>query len=393
MDETRIPNERQILQSALQRLIHGLPLLKGTETRLVCYLMEPDDNGEDWLLTRMQGPAFTPEPLTLHIPDELFRSFYENHPTPRVLHREEIRETPLLKNFPGIETYRSFFWYPLREEQEWVAHFLFAHPGRHYFNSQRQALLGLAADMYLLTWKHRLCLRSLFHRIQRLYRLEEEVRYRLARDLHDGPAQTLSGLVMEAQYLRRLAQDDPETVLESLNELEDKARKAVNEIRQVLYILRPLALEQGAFREALEQLVARIRSTFPGEVRTEIQEQVLEHLPDEAQRHLFYLAAEALNNAAKHANAQTITLRLCMEDDGHGALEIEDDGLGFDPEQAQELRKLGHYGLLNMEERARFLKGELEIQSRPGQGTRIRVRFPLTLPAPSGEGGTETQPN
>lgn len=375
-----------VLQRALQRITQGLPWLKGTETRLVCYLMEPQPREDEWSLVRLAAPEYPLEPLSLRIPDEAFRFFYEQNTAPRVLSREEVTQTPLLKEIPHVQGFRSFFWLPLRVENEWAGCLLFAHPGRHYFTGPRRALLELAGDLYLLAWQNQLCRESLFAKSQRIYQVEEEVRHRLARDLHDGPAQTLSALVMEAEYLHRIARHDPEAVPDLLVELEHKARKAVNEIRQVLYILRPLALEQGAFRDALEQLVARVHTTFSGRLEVDMDDDVLERIHGEKQRHLFYLIAEALNNAVKHANAQTITLRLKALEPDRALLEIEDDGLGFDTEQAQALRKVGHFGILNMEERAHFLGGEMELQSRPGQGTRIRVVF--ALEPPDGESGS-----
>ena len=369
--------EHLAFQQVLRRLAQVLARFRGVETRLACYLFEPvDPERKKWEISWWQAPDFHPRYFVLHM-DAGEAAFLE-----RLMEAEEVSwvhvaRLPFLQNLVHLERYRSFYWVPVRIADRLLAVLLFVHPGRRYFDAGRRALVETVGDVYALLHQNRMCREALLKTRKRIYQLEDEVRRRLARDLHDGPAQTLSALVMEAQYLHRVVEEqDPQVLREALKELENRAYKAMNEIRQVLYILRPLALEQGSLEEALEQLVTRMRQIFPGELEVDVAPDVLQRLNLEQKRHLFYLVAEALNNAIKHANAQTIRVRLHSEGD-MAVLEVEDDGLGFDPNTLKELRLTGHYGILNMSERAELLGGHLDLESQPGQGTRIRVRFPL----------------
>lgn len=372
---------------ALQEILRRLPVLlagfRGQEQRLACYLLESTHTNarEAWEISLWPAPDFQPRYLAVHLTQEA-TDFILTQEEPRVFSWEEVQQERFFENLPHLERYRSFYWWPVRVGERTLGALLFVHPSRRFFDPERRMVLDMVGEIYTLWRQNQLCQETLVQTQQRIYQVEEEVRRRLARDLHDGPAQTLSALVMEAQYLARLAQHDPEALSEGLEELEQKARKAVNEIRQVLYILRPVALEEGSLQAALEQLLSRLRQTFTGTLRAQVEAQVLEHLTPEQQRHLFYLVAEALNNAVKHANAQNIALRLHQEN-GWVVLEVEDDGLGFDPESLEQLRRAGHYGLLNMEERAQLLGGHLELSSQPGEGTRVRVRFPRPAARPT----------
>ncbi len=385
MHESTSPRyqEHLALQETLRRLPQLLSGFRGLETRIACYLLEATRSNahEDWEISWWPAPDFEPHYLAMHLTQEA-ASFILAQEAPREFTWEQVQREPFFENLPHLERYRSFYWWPVRVGERILGALLFVHPSRRFFDEDRRMVLNMVGDIYALLRQNQLCRETLVHTRQRIYGVEEEVRRRLARDLHDGPAQTLSALVMEAQYLHRLAQHDPEALMEGLQELEEKARKAVNEIRQVLYILRPVALEEGSLKDALEQLLARLRQTFTGELQAELDPEVLERLSPEQQRHLFYLVAEALNNAVKHANAQQIVLRLYRED--HWAvLEVQDDGLGFDPSALEQIRRAGHYGILNMEERAQLLGGELHLESQPGEGTRIRLRFPLPAPRPT----------
>lgn len=377
MKDTAYPRHEEHLafQQILRRLVQVLARFRGVETRLACYLFEPvDREHEKWEISWWQAPDFQPRYFVLHMNAEE-AAFLE-----RLMDAEEVSHVekhPCLQNLIHLERYRSFYWIPVRIEDRLLAVLLFVHPARRYFDLGRRALVETVGDVYALLRQNHMCRESLLETRKRIYHLEEEVRRRLARDLHDGPAQTLSALVMEAQYLHRVMEEqDPQALREALRELENRAYKAMNEIRQVLYILRPLALEQGSLEEALEQLVTRMRQIFSGQLEVDIDQALLQYLNPEQKRHLFYLVAEALNNAIKHANAQTLRVRLHREDD-MAILEVEDDGLGFDPDTLEELRLTGHYGILNMNERAELLGGHLDLMSQPGQGTRIQVRFPL----------------
>ncbi len=198
-----------------------------------------------------------------------------------------------------------------------------------------------------------------------------EERSRLAREIHDGLGASLSGLIIQAEYLHGLA---PEELKDEVKELRSTAEEAIDELRRSLKMMRE--------DFDLEQAAADHCRTFEGRSRLPI---VFERvgapraLAAEGQLSLFRVLQEALSNAAKHAAATRVQVKLAFE--GHGcAITVKDDGKGFDPTAS----KHGHYGLLNMRERAKKCGGEVTVRSRPGEGTEICLTVPYREHAPAG---------
>ena len=186
---------------------------------------------------------------------------------------------------------------------------------------------------------------------------------------------------MEAGYLRLRSKRDPQATLQDLKRLEDLAREAAKEIRHLLFILRPVILEEEGLAAALHDLASKMQRLYRQQVILELSPEVLERIQPAVQTLLFYITVEGLNNAAKHAEAETVWVRLRPDPRGeHLILEIEDNGKGFDPQQV-----FGHYtrreslGLLTLQERVRRLGGRLEIHSEPGQGTRLVIYAPYEI--------------
>jgi signal transduction histidine kinase len=146
------------------------------------------------------------------------------------------------------------------------------------------------------------------------------------------------------------------------------AREAVVDMRLLIFELRPPALEEGGLPAALQSRLAAVE-TRAG-LQTELQVQGERRLPAAIEEELFWITLEALNNVVKHAGAGQVTISLVFSDAGV-RLHVQDDGVGFDLEQAQ---KSGGMGLRSMQERAERIQGELEIVSQPGKGTGITVR-------------------
>lgn len=197
-----------------------------------------------------------------------------------------------------------------------------------------------------------------------------EERARLARELHDSVTQSLYSISLFAEAARRLAASgDQEPVGNLLAELGETARQALKEMRLLVYELRPAALEReglvGALRARLEVVERRAG------VEAELSVEGEGPLPRDVEETLYRIAQEALNNALKHAHADSVAVRLRIEAD-YVELEIADDGKGFDPG-----RSASGLGIAGMQERARVLDGEFGISSAPGEGTVVRVRIPV----------------
>jgi signal transduction histidine kinase len=206
----------------------------------------------------------------------------------------------------------------------------------------------------------------LFERSRELSIAEE--RNRLARDLHDSVTQKLFGVVLTAEAAATLLDREPDVAREQLERLKQLAQDAMEELRSLIFELRPPALEIEGLVTTLRKHVDVLRRAY----RFEIGLQILGNpaLPPSAEGDVFRIAQEALQNALRHSQARRVDVRLDAGDGGL-TLVVSDDGIGFEPgAPALRSRRLG---LTSMEERARSVGGTLAIQSAPGAGTTVRL--------------------
>jgi len=198
-------------------------------------------------------------------------------------------------------------------------------------------------------------------------------RSRLARELHDAVTQTLFSMTLNAQAARTLLERDPERVEPQLARLQKLAQGALAEMRSLIFQLRPATTEQVGLVPALRKHLAELKSREGLEVELHVEGE--EPLPREQERGLFRIAQEALNNVVKHAQTDRAEVTLTMKDGGTSLL-IEDHGVGFDPSAFEPGKET--MGLISMRERAELMEGIFEVESCPGEGTRIRVEIPQT---------------
>jgi signal transduction histidine kinase len=199
-----------------------------------------------------------------------------------------------------------------------------------------------------------------------------EERQRLARDLHDSVTQALYGVTLHAEAaLRLLAAGDLTTTAAYLRELRDTAQEALDEMRLLLFELRPPVLEQVGLAAALQARLNAVEGRANLETRLSVED--LGKLPSAVEQALYRIVQEALNNALKHAHARRITVHL-LRTDTSVILEVNDDGVGFDVAAAQET---GGLGLRGIAERAAQFNGKVTVHSAPGAGTQLRVEIGL----------------
>jgi signal transduction histidine kinase len=207
----------------------------------------------------------------------------------------------------------------------------------------------------------------------------EKVRKRLARDLHDGPAQLLSAIIMSVQFAKEILTRTPEKLDKlraELDELDPLATKALHQVQTMLFDLRPVVLETHGLASALESYVKRLRLANDFAVSLEIKD-FSERLDAKAEAAIFSIVQEAVGNARKHAHASRLELGITRHD-GNLVVTIRDDGRGFDVGRVdRSYDQCGNLGLLNMRERAEMLKGEFSIESAIGQGTLVKLVVPL----------------
>lgn len=193
-------------------------------------------------------------------------------------------------------------------------------------------------------------------------------RQRLARDLHDSVTQLLYSQLLFARAAQKsLSTGEPGRAAEFLGRLDSAAQQALREMRLLIYQLRPADLDEIGLVEALRRRLELVeqRAGLTAQLHAETL-----NLPAEAQLGLYHIAEEALNNALKHAAPSRVTVTLRQSDSGL-ALEIDDNGCGFDPAHVH-----AGLGLTGMRERAALLAADLKITSAPGSGTHLRLWLP-----------------
>ncbi|MEM7533861.1 MAG: sensor histidine kinase [Chloroflexota bacterium] len=193
-------------------------------------------------------------------------------------------------------------------------------------------------------------------------------RNRLAREMHDTLAHTLSGTAVQLEAIKTLWDTAPDDVRMMLAQSSEEIRIGLAETRRALLALRASPLEDLglvlAVRELAESTVDKMGAVLDWQSAGQF-----EHLVPAVEQGVYRIAQEALANIGKHAAARTVTVQLTQSDD-QIVLKIADDGVGFDPGQIDSQH---HFGLLGMQERARMIDGQLSIESSLGNGTSIHL--------------------
>jgi PAS domain S-box-containing protein len=207
-----------------------------------------------------------------------------------------------------------------------------------------------------------------------LVRAQEEERQRIAYEVHDDPIQAMIAVGMRLDVLRHRATDP--RLAEQLRALEEVTREATGRLRRLLYGLRPTLLDSDGLVAALEAHLRAWREEDPETELTLSAELPLEP-PREVRTILYRVAQEALANIRKHARARRVRIRV-EERAGGVLLAIEDDGVGFRPEEHPEGTP-GHLGMISMRERTELGGGRWQVHSRPGAGTVVECWMPLEV--------------
>ncbi|MGB9880758.1 MAG: GAF domain-containing protein, partial [Anaerolineae bacterium] len=226
-------------------------------------------------------------------------------------------------------------------------------------------------------------LRNASERYQKLLQhaltAQEEERKRIARELHDGTSQMLTGLALNLQAAMDLAEMNgihDERIEERLKKAHALAVQTSIEVTKLINDLRPTLLDSLGLAPAIQ----RYAETWlqPKGINTSLRTRGHERLPSEVEVALFRITQEAINNIMKHSEAKNVLIDL--ECDGEKCvLRIEDDGKGFDVQEITKVEKTGRgVGLFGMKERVTLVGGSCTVQSQPGKGTVIISEVPLT---------------
>lgn len=213
----------------------------------------------------------------------------------------------------------------------------------------------------------------------RVIKAQEEERRRVAREIHDGPAQSMSNVVLKAEICERLIDINLDQARSELQNLKKIVRESLKDVRRIIYDLRPMSLEDLGLLPTLQKYV----ESFSMETGIDVSfhRRGLDMVIDNKNLNLtiFRVVQEALNNIRKHSEAKTAEVRVEFTPVSI-ALKISDKGKGFDTNRIKVEKDdhSGGFGLFSMKERIELMNGTMEVSSQPGKGTVVKVVLPHT---------------
>lgn len=212
----------------------------------------------------------------------------------------------------------------------------------------------------------------------KIIKAQEEERQRVAREIHDGPAQLMSNVVLKAEICERMIDVDLNKARDELRNLKKVVRDSLQDVRKIIYNLRPMSLDDLGLVPTLQRYVL----TFQEESGIAVSFQtrgVNTEIKPVISLTVFRIVQEALNNVTKHSKASNISINLEFLNN-ELKLNIYDDGIGFDTEKLRVRSEdiSSGFGLVSMNERIELLSGEMNIDSEPGRGTRLNIMIPFT---------------
>ncbi|NHN33857.1 sensor histidine kinase [Paenibacillus agricola] len=208
---------------------------------------------------------------------------------------------------------------------------------------------------------------------------QEEERKRIAREIHDGLAQTLANVVLRTEIAERMLNKDAiGSAKEELSDLKVQVRSGIEEVRKIIFNLRPMALDDLGLVPALRKFIQDYEDKT--KIRTKMDLVGKEtRLPSGMEVAIFRVVQETFSNVLKHSHASHVALEVTYQQQMVKIM-VKDNGIGFVVEQInKKIDKGSHYGLMGMRERMELLEGRMEIESGKGAGTKVSMTIPIKL--------------
>ncbi len=209
---------------------------------------------------------------------------------------------------------------------------------------------------------------------------QEAERRKIARELHDGPAQSMASMLIRIDFVQRLWDNDISRINEELDNIKKMSRESLDDIRRIMFDLKPALIHEEEFYYTLRDYLRdfQVKYNFDIDFVMFGEKKKYDIAMESA---IFRLVQEAVTNIRKHAGVNKAMVKL--EDNGKIlTLVIKDEGTGFNADQLDPDKE--SYGIMGMKERVQLLGGEMEINSRPGEGTQIIITVPLEGEAMNG---------
>ena len=295
-----------------------------------------------------------------------------------------VQKDRTLTAFASLPGCRSAICAPLRAGFDTYGVVLFCSTEPNFYTEEHKKLLTTFSSQAIIALQNAQLFEDLNYEQQRILEREAEARRKLARDLHDGPTQSIAAIAMRLNFIKMVVQkNDVEKAYDELVKVEEIAQRTTQEIRTMLFAMRPVILETQGLMAALTQYAERLNANESFAVQVN-NRGYNGQLNAEAEGVVFAIIEEAVGNAKKHAQANQLKISLVTKPD-RLHVEIRDDGVGFDLHRTQSTYdQRTSLGLINMEERAALVGGHCTIESARGKGTAVRVEIPFN-PVPAQE--------
>ncbi len=201
-----------------------------------------------------------------------------------------------------------------------------------------------------------------------------EERARIAREIHDGVAQTLAFSALKLDLISRVM-DQPEKAKSELQQVKHTIRETIKEVRRSIFALRPVDLDQYGFSETIRRYSVDFGQQ--NDIQIDLNIDKIPQLTTESEAMLFRIFQESMNNVAKHAKASMVSVNVATDNLGHAQIEVKDNGQGFEMDEvSSRVTSAGGLGLKQMQERIQQRGGTLNILSNPSQGTYVAASVP-----------------
>lgn len=246
-----------------------------------------------------------------------------------------------------------------------------------YFNDDDIEILSALAAQSATAIENARLYEGLREEKERFIVTEQQLRDRLARAIHDGPAQSFSALDMNVAFVQKLLRKDPRRVEEELQNVRELAAAGVQQFRTLIFELRPMVLEAQGLVPALKVYIQSLQQEVAPEIHVLEQGESC-RLPARTETLAFSTIQEALSNACKFSDADNVWLDIATSAELM-VITVRDDGRGQAPTQADAVMasRADSPGLLTMQERAELIGADIKIEAVPEQGTLIRLEIPL----------------
>jgi PAS domain S-box-containing protein len=291
----------------------------------------------------------------------------------RVINAPDIEADPRFAAPEGTHEFRSLLAVPLLVDRQGMGCVAITSGRVGAFTTEDERLMMALASQAAIAVENA----QLLARSEALAVLSE--RHRIASDIHDGVAQNLASVAMRADLGLGLMDSDPREAKQILTTIRVSVRENIQELRRLIFALRPVALEELGFLPALRKYASGFEEQNELAVHMSIRgEDALDRLSPVCEYALFLVLQEALNNVRKHASARNVWITFDPADPGGVSLLVSDDGLGFDRAavRAADPTRSDGFGLSNMGRRVEALGGRLAIEAAPGSGTKITAVIP-----------------